>query len=184
MGDIPGMDPAAMERMMAEMKGDSSQVKDKRRRKALEKLKKSGMSVSGVSNMDIDQLEKAVSGKFPNRKYNEAWRRLFIEAPTGQSKYENGPIRLTSLQESVPQQSAIRASYEQEDAVLTFAPNTSQSKLSYSSSSRKTLTFPGGAGANGRSCGAPACALSVCVVGAVDPPVSYTHLTLPTILLV
>ena len=90
------------------------------------------------------QLEKAVSGKFPNRKYNEAWRRLFIEAPTGQSKYDNGPIRLTTLQESVPQQSAIRASYEQEDAVLTFAPNTSQSKLSYSSSSRKTLTFPGG----------------------------------------
>ena len=101
-------------------------------------------NVSRNGLLDIDQLEKAVSGKFPNRKYNEAWRRLFIEAPTGQSKYENGPIRLTTLQESVPQQSAIRASYEQEDAVLTFAPNTSQSKLSYSSSSRKTLTFPGG----------------------------------------
>lgn len=57
MGDIPGMDPAAMERMMAEMKGDFSHVKDKRRRKLLETLKKSGMSVSGVSSMDIDQLE-------------------------------------------------------------------------------------------------------------------------------
>eukprot|EP00964_Phaeocystis_antarctica_P114039 scaffold78014_cov75-Phaeocystis_antarctica.AAC.3 len=94
--------------------------------------------------LDIDQLEKAVSGKFPHRTYNEAWRRLFIEAPTGQSKYENGPIRLTQLQDAVPTQSTIRASYEQEGAVMTFAPNTSQSKLSYSSSSRKTLTFPGG----------------------------------------
>ena len=51
--------------------------------------------------LDIDQLEKAVSGKFPRRTYNEAWRRLFIEAPTGQSKYENGPIRLTELQEAL-----------------------------------------------------------------------------------
>lgn len=58
--NIPGMDSGAMERMMAEMKGDFSHVKDKRRRRALEKLKKSGMQVSGVSDMDIDQLENLV----------------------------------------------------------------------------------------------------------------------------
>ena len=51
------MNKKDMERMMAEMKGDFSHVKDKRRRRALEKLKRSGMQVSGVSNMDIDQLE-------------------------------------------------------------------------------------------------------------------------------
>ena len=51
------MDKEAMDRMMAEMRGDFSHVKDKRRRRALEKLKKTGMQVSGVTDMDIDQLE-------------------------------------------------------------------------------------------------------------------------------
>jgi|EP01043_Picozoa_sp_COSAG02_P041193 hypothetical protein len=51
------MDKEAMDRMMAEMRGDFSHVKDKRRRRALEKLKKTGMQVSGATDMDIDQLE-------------------------------------------------------------------------------------------------------------------------------
>lgn len=55
--NIPGMDPEKMKQMMAEMKGDFSHIKDPRRRKALAKLKKSGMQISGVSGMDIDQLE-------------------------------------------------------------------------------------------------------------------------------
>ena len=50
--------------MMAEMKGDFSHVKDKRRRRALEKLKQSGMQVSGVTDMDIDQLENVSTCQF------------------------------------------------------------------------------------------------------------------------
>ena len=66
--NIPGIDKEEMDRMMAEMRGDFSHVKDKRRRRALEKLKKSGMQVSGVANMDIEQLENlaSVMGNVPS----------------------------------------------------------------------------------------------------------------------
>jgi len=100
-------------------------------------------NVSRNGLLDIGQLEAAVSGKHPHRAHNEAWVRFFTNAPSGKSSYEkDGPKRLTGLPEPLPQQSAILASYEQEAAVMTFAPNMSASLLSYSPS--RTLTFPGG----------------------------------------
>ena len=103
-------------------------------------------NVSHDGKMDIDQLTKAASGKFPHRAHNEAWRRLFAAAPNPRAfGASDAPVRLTELLEPLPQQSAIRASYEQESAVLTYQPDTSASQLSLSSTaSRKTLTFPGG----------------------------------------
>ena len=60
-GDIPGLDTDTMAHMMAEMKGDFSHIKDPKRRRVLEKLQKSGISVGGIGNMDTDQLENLVN---------------------------------------------------------------------------------------------------------------------------
>jgi len=51
-----GMDPAEWARMMAQMRGDFSHEKDPEKRKILSKLKASGMSFAGGSDMDIEQL--------------------------------------------------------------------------------------------------------------------------------
>ena len=60
-----GMDPAEWARMMAQMRGDFSHEKDPEKRKILSKLKASGMSFAGGSDMDIEQLrnmEKMMDG--------------------------------------------------------------------------------------------------------------------------
>ena len=98
-------------------------------------------NVSHNGLMDIDQLQKAVSGKFAHRKHTDAWLRLCAGAPKGKNFGSEGPVRLTEMREPQPQQSAIRASYEQESAILTFAPNTSSSQLG-NSASRLTASFP------------------------------------------
>eukprot|EP01052_Picozoa_sp_SAG31_P002737 SAG31_NODE_98_length_25640_cov_9.936744_21_plen_60_part_00 len=46
------MDADKLKEVMAELRGDFSSVKDPRRRKALEKLKKSGMQISGTRNFE------------------------------------------------------------------------------------------------------------------------------------
>ena len=74
------MDKDAMDRMMAEMRGDFSHVKDKRRRRALEKLKKTGMQVSGATDMDIDQLENVSPrrGRITIETQVFWWKHLFV----------------------------------------------------------------------------------------------------------
>ena len=81
--------------------------------------------------LDEEQLGKAVSGKFPHRQQNDAWRRLFELTPRPMSMR-----RLTELPSEQPQQQLIRASYEQEPNIMTFAPQQASSRASLSRSHR------------------------------------------------
>ena len=81
--------------------------------------------------LDEEQLGKAVSGKFPHRQCNDAWRRLFELTPRPMSMR-----RLTELPSEQPQQQPIRASYEQEPNIMTFAPQQASSRASLSRSHR------------------------------------------------
>ena len=81
--------------------------------------------------LDEEQLGKAVSGKFPHRQQNDAWRRLFELTPRPMSMR-----RLTELPSEQPQQQPIRASYEQEPNIMTFAPQQASSRASLSRSHR------------------------------------------------
>ena len=91
--------------------------------------------------MDLEQLTKAVSGKFPNRLHNEDWLRLFEAAPKHPKFWPaDQPVRLTGMRDPAPLQAPIRISYEQEDAILTFAPHTN-SEFGNSALS-KTQSFP------------------------------------------
>ena len=80
---------------------------------------------------DEEQLGKAVIGKFPHRQCNDAWRRLFELTPRPMSMR-----RLTELPSEQPQQQPIRASYEQEPNIMTFAPQQASSRASLSRSHR------------------------------------------------
>jgi len=102
--------------------------------------------------LDLEQLTKAVSGKFPNRLHNEDWLRLFETAPKHPKFWPaDQPVRLTGMRDPAPLQAPIRISYEQEDAILTFAPHTN-SEFGNSALS-KTQSFPRAAtkGMSGRT---------------------------------
>lgn len=69
--------------------------------------------------IDAEQLGKAVSHKFPNRRYNAAWERFFSLSPplaTGE--------RLTAFTVPPVEQEPIRANFEQEPDIITFEPLT------------------------------------------------------------
>ena len=70
--------------------------------------------------MDAEQLGKAVSYKFPYRRHNDDWARLFELAPR-----PGGPLeRITALSPRPLEQEPIRANFEQEPNIMTFYPIT------------------------------------------------------------
>jgi len=74
---------------------------------------------SGNGLMDVEQLGKAVSYKFPHRRHNDDWVRLFNLSP----RPEAGQ-RLTALVPPPLEQEPVRANFEQEPSILTFSPLT------------------------------------------------------------
>lgn len=70
--------------------------------------------------VDAEQLGKAVSYKFPYRRHNDDWARLFELAPR-----PGGPTtRITALSPRALEQEPVRANFEQEPNILTFWPVT------------------------------------------------------------
>ena len=76
-------------------------------------------NATGDGFLDAEQLGKAVSRKFPNRKHNDDWHRLFDLAPRPPNA-----ARITELSPRPPEQEPIRANFEQEPQILTFSPLT------------------------------------------------------------
>lgn len=92
--------------------------------------------------MDAEQLGKAVSFKFPHRKHNADWERLFSLAPP------HGLVgqRLTALSPPPMEQEPIRANFEQEPEILTFEPltnpsGTGQGSLAYGMTASSVASF-------------------------------------------
>ena len=70
--------------------------------------------------VDAEQLGKAASFKFPYRRHNDDWARLFELAPR-----PGGPTtRITALSPHALEQEPVRANFEQEPNILTFRPVT------------------------------------------------------------
>jgi|LauGreDrversion4_1035100.scaffolds.fasta_scaffold68741_1 hypothetical protein len=73
--------------------------------------------------MDVEQLGKAVSYKFPHRKHNDDWVRLFELAPRRGPVLAREPVkRLTALVAPPLEQEPVRANFEQQGAIMTFSP--------------------------------------------------------------
>ena len=73
--------------------------------------------------MDVEQLGKAVSYKFPHREHNDDWVRLFELAPRRGPVLAREPVkRLTALVAPPLEQEPVRANFEQQGAIMTFSP--------------------------------------------------------------
>ena len=88
---------------------------------------------TGNGLMDSEQLLKAAAFKFPHRKHNHDWARLFELAPrarTGSARVTEATLasggRVTALSPRPLEQEPIRANFEQEPQILTFSPLTNR----------------------------------------------------------
>ena len=99
--------------------------------------------------MDVEQLGKAVSYKFPHRRHNDDWVRLFSLAP----RPRMGGTRLTALVAPPLEQEPVRANFEQEPAILTFSPLTKASATRTGGLGLHTCSSLGSAASTARSRG-------------------------------